>query len=306
MNPQRTPPTPRTRVISESGNASGSVPNLPSYCTDDSYRNVNIFKRKERTEEMEYKKEFAIFRTEMMSFLEKFGETQNENLKYIKSEISEIKNEIKTMKANTENFTQRLDQINSEMKEMKDNNTTIQNKMKHMEEELNQLKNQQNSDCTTPKSPVLCQQNLIHEIKAQCDREKNVVIVGISEINERNANSRRNHDNNEAMKIITTLYKDCPKPTKTIRLGKYIPNKNRPLKVCFNSSDIPKYLLRNKKNLQDKIQIYADQTPAQKEYLQLLKAELNKRIEDGEGDLIIKYIKGIPTITMNKTNQKNQ
>lgn len=307
MSVQRSPPV-HTREMSESASASGSTINTPNYYDDDEQRNVNIMKRKERTEETEYKKDFDNFRTEMMSFLENFGKTQNKNLKYIKEEISEIKNEIKTIKSTTTTFTQRFNEINIDIQDIKNDNTTTQNKIKHLQNEINEIKHQQTATSSTSKSPVSYQHNhnLILELKDRCEREKNIIIVGIPEINERNTHSRQNYDNAEAMKIITSLYENCLKPIKTIRLGKYIPNKSRPLKVCFDNIDVPKYLLRNKKKLQDNIQIYADQTPSQKQYLQTLKEELNKRIENGESDLVIKYIKGLPTITQNKTNQKNQ
>ncbi|CAG4957905.1 unnamed protein product [Parnassius apollo] len=41
-----------------------------------------------------------------------------------------------------------------------------------------------------------------------------------------------------------------------------------------------------------------DQTPVQKQYLKQLKEELKKRREKGKKDLIIKYIKGTPSIAI--------
>jgi hypothetical protein len=48
-----------------------------------------------------------------------------------------------------------------------------------------------------------------------------------------------------------------------------------------------------------------DQTPAQKKYVDTLKEELNKRTENGEKDLSIRYIKGLPKIITNKNAPKN-
>lgn len=108
------------------------------------------------------------------------------------------------------------------------------------------------------------------------------------------------------MKVITSLYENCPKPIKSIRLGKYIPTKNRPIKVCFDDTHTPRFLLRNKIKLHENIQIYADQTPTQKQYWQSMKEELQTRTNNGEKDLIMKYIRGVPRIVINKTNPKNQ
>ncbi|XP_045452345.1 uncharacterized protein LOC123661426 [Melitaea cinxia] len=76
-----------------------------------------------------------------------------------------------------------------------------------------------------------------------------------------------------------------------MRLGKYTPNKSRPIKVFFNNTDIPKCLVYNKQKLPKTIKIYSDQTPTQKLFMQQLRDELQKRTANGEKDLIIKYIK---------------
>ncbi|CAG4990702.1 unnamed protein product [Parnassius apollo] len=123
----------------------------------------------------------------MMKFLEEFGKTQNENLKYIREEISEIKNEIKTIKSTTKNFTQRFEQINSEIENIKYNHTATQNQIKNIESEITLIKDKQHIESSTDKSPVLCQENLILELKDRYDREKNIIIVGIPEINEKNS-----------------------------------------------------------------------------------------------------------------------
>lgn len=303
MSPQKT--ATNTTLISGSESASGSVPNLSTYSETDFQTNICLRKRKERPEEIDYKNDFEKFRTDMMKLLSEFGKTQNENLICIRHEISEIKNEIKTINSTTENITKNIEHINNEMKNMKSDQATTEIKIRQIETEICQLKDQQNIVCSTSKSPNLHHHNLFLELQDRCDRAKNIVIVGILEINDKNSNSRRNHDNNEVKRVLKSIYEECPNPIKSIRLGKYIPNKNRPIKIFFDCPSIPKYLLRNRKKLPEDIQIYSDQTPAQKEYLRLLKEELIKRIEKGEKDLIIKYVKGIPTIVTNN-HEKNQ
>lgn len=301
MSMQRTPP--HATLISGSESGSGSVPNLSTYCNEDFYSNVNSRKRKERTEENDYKKDFTQFRMEMMQFLEEFGKTQNNNLNLIREEISEIKNEIRTIKSTAENFTSRFEHLNTEIENIKAKTTTTEDKIKHIENEITQIKGNQHNSSSTSKFPDPCPENLILELKDRCDREKNIIIVGISELNDKNSKSRRDYDYEKVLNLITQLHDNCPKPIKTIRLGKYIPSKSRPIKVCFDNTHTPKCLLRSKTKTTENIYIYSDQTPRQKKYLQILKEELNKRTEDGEKNLTIRYIKGVPTITV--LNQKN-
>ncbi|CAH2109144.1 unnamed protein product [Euphydryas editha] len=300
---QRTPPS--NILISGSESVSGSVPNLSAYDDEDSYINVNPRKRKERTEIFNYQKDQQNFHREIMSLLEKFGQTQNENLIMIKEEIHTIKNEIKIIQSSNENLIQQLNQINLEIEKIKLNYTGAQNKIKAVEDEITIIKNQKCTCFLKPNSLPLVNENLILEVKDRFEREKNVIIVGISEKNDNNYKNRRQHDENKIMELISPLYVNCPKPIKTMRLGKYIPNKSRPIKVFFNNTDISKYLLSNKHKLPETVKIFSDQTPMQKLFMQELKDELQKRTANGEKDLIIKYIKGTPTIITNKTNKKN-
>lgn len=301
MNLSRTPP--KATLISGSESVSGSAPNLSTLSDEDLRDNITSRKRKERTEESDYKKEFMDFRKEMMNFLTNFGKTQTENLNQIKEQILDIKNEIKTIKLSTENFSQQLKLTNTEMANIKAKTTATEDKIKKIETEISQIKYEQQTKCAIPKSPVECHEDLILELKDRCHREKNIVIVGISEINDKNWKSRQQHDNLEIMKIITKLFQDCPKPIKSQRLGKYVQNKNRPIKVYFENSETAKYLLKNRTKLPENIQFFSDQTPKQKQYLESLKDQLNKRTQDGEENLTIKYVKGTPTIVT--ANQKN-
>lgn len=297
-------------MISETENAGGSVPNLATYTEDEDFpkkmNETNLSKRKVRTEEWEYKMDFANFKKEIMDLLQGFGKTQSENLTQIKDEILEIKSEIQTVKLATENFTHQFDRLNNEITNIKSQNSETQDKIRQIETEMTMLKIQKGAEASSSApQDVLASEELLHELKDRCDREKNIVVVGIPEKNEKNSKLRRNYDEEEVGKVISTLDKDCPKPIKSIRLGKYIPEKNRPVKVYFSDTNTPRSLLRQKSSLPENIQIYADQTPSQKQHWQSMKEELKKRTENGEKDLLLKYIKGIPKIITSTTNPKN-
>lgn len=78
-------------------------------------------------------------------------------------------------------------------------------------------------------------------------------------------------------------------------------NNPRPIKITLCEEDIVHNLIRKAKTLRDsnsfkKINISLDRTPRQLEHYKSLKRELNQRISDGETNLKIKYIRGIPKI----------
>lgn len=91
-------------------------------------------------------------------------------------------------------------------------------------------------------------------------------------------------------------------------LGKF-DGKIRPLKISLASaSDVFKTLGSSRKLKSDQIfnavRITSDKTPKQRLYFQNLRKELDKRRSDGESNLTIKYVKGIPSI-VNSAVQKN-
>lgn len=303
MSVPRTPP--HTTLISGSGGASGggSTPNLNT-CGDDMYVNLNTRKRKERSEEEDYRKDNECFRNDIMAFLNDFAKSQNDKLSFIKDELSEIKEEIKTIKSVTENFTQQITQINNDIENIKINNITTEEKINKIEREILEIKKSNTTD-NLSEAPSPLYENLILEFKERSEREKNVVIVGVPETNNSNYKSRQSYDMEESIKICKSIIENCPKPTKTMRLGKHISGKNRPLKLIFNDSDTPKLLLRNRVKFPETIKIYSDQTPAQNQYLLSLKKELQNRLDNGETNLTIKYNKGVPQIKQNNINQKN-
>lgn len=301
MSLQRTPPS-GTRI---SGSESDLVPNLSTY-GDADHVNFQPRKRKERAEVQECRNELANFRKDIMKFLEDFGRTQNENIKLVREEISEIKTEMKTIKSTAENFSKEIIKINSEIQNIKTANTHTEDKIKQIETEISQLK-KQNTNIPLSKSPALINEDLVLELKERYDREKNIVIVGILEKNDKNYNIRQTYDNQEVFKLLKTVYEECPMPTKCVRLGKYIPNRNRPIKAYFTNNEVTICILRNRSKLPENIKLYSDQTPSQMRYLQSLKEELTTRKDNGEKDLIIKYVRGKPTITtISKIAPKNE
>ena len=105
--------------------------------------------------------------------------------------------------------------------------------------------------------------------------------------------------------MCTTLLVADPE-LKVSRLGKFdsTPNKrSRPIKVVFSSeanviSTLKKLKKLKLKSIQKfaKISIFRDRTPMQIKIYNDVKTELNNRLQNGESNLKIKFIKGIPNI----------
>lgn len=88
------------------------------------------------------------------------------------------------------------------------------------------------------------------------------------------------------------------------------PNRNgcKPVKVTLAKTTDVAFLLKNRRHFADRHRIYieADLSPAQLKQLQDTKEELRNRRSNGEEDLVLKFVRGIPTITSkNLTSQQS-
>ncbi|KAL3272848.1 hypothetical protein HHI36_014309 [Cryptolaemus montrouzieri] len=87
--------------------------------------------------------------------------------------------------------------------------------------------------------------------------------------------------------------------------GKNIPNKPNPLRVTSSNPIYAKEILKHKNKLASgahkNMGVKDDKTPKQMDFLNKLRTELKRRIDNGEVGHTIKYIKGIPQIVENST-----
>lgn len=298
MSLPRTPPN--TLFACASGSGGGSNSNLSNYDDDEEQVNKNPRKRRPHTLEYDFKRDLAAFRTEMMNFMKESMNSQAENITRMRIDIQQ---EIKDFKSTTENLTQEYKKVNKALENITTEHKKTQDKIETIENDLSQLKNRHSNSQTQIHDN---EHDIIQEIQDRLQREKNIIMVGLPEKNDKNATERHNQDYDEVHKILKSIDRDCPKPNKILRLGKYNADRIRPLKIIFETPDTPRYLLKNRSKMSDNsTKIYSDQTPVQRKYIQSLQAELKEREKNGETNLSIKYIKGVPVITKIDTRSKN-
>lgn len=139
---------------------------------------------------------------------------------------------------------------------------------------------------------------VVNDIRGEIiERERracNVLILGLTEL-ESTAD-----DLTYVNKLLEEL-PDAPIVSKCIRIGKIIPNRIRPLKLFLKSNNEVKLLFRDKKFFDSKnLKLVNDSTPLEQKFLFDLRLELNNRIAAGENNLVIRYIRGIPRIVLQK------
>lgn len=291
------------KIISASG--SGSSPDIRTLHLQGEDQFVSHRKRKQP--ECDIQQQLSAFQltmsTDLKNSFKQFSQEQNQNIEKLCSEFAEMKLELVAIKTFTEtiildnkNIREELNVVKQQNKEFQSKLETLENKFDLTCEPLENVKNQQTSH-----PPC---EDLAAELFDRTLRAKNLVIVGISEISNNDTSQFLEHDRKEVLNVLRSIYPECPLPSKTYRLGRHNPGKMRPIKVCFETDIAPKHILRNKSMLKnDKLRIYSDQTPLQRQHMTELRKELSKRIENGETNLKIKYFKGTPKII--KSNQKN-
>lgn len=247
--------------------------------------------------------------TAMMELLTTSINAQNEATMKIKEDMASIKDQVLDIKKGMGLTEQKLASLQTDQTEtradvqrlVKSIHTTDQ-KLLSLESDFQSLKQKSNPPSTH--SAILEYDELLAELADQHTRKKNIIIAGIQEPTSSNSKERRDWDRSEIIQVINNAIENCPEPMKIMRIGKYNPDKTRPIKASFEKEETVKLILRNKNTLTNPtIKVYSDQTPYQINKLKNLKDELALRISNGEENITIKYIKGMPKIV--KTLPKN-
>lgn len=139
---------------------------------------------------------------------------------------------------------------------------------------------------------------LVKEMEDRQLRQSNVLFFGFPESKTNDWQKRKDEDTNLINNYIKNLTKSEQKyEFKAIRLGKYNPEKTRPIKAIFNDKQDAQKILKQKNNIPEEQKMYIkyDQTEMQRNYLQQVLMEFNNRINH-EKDIKIKYVNNVPTI----------
>lgn len=266
-------------------------------------------KKRKKPEQCDCSNEVKELRTEMTrmtTLLEKLVSSQDQTLASMRDSISEMSSEIKDIKASTSTFIREQSTIKNSIAELDSKLSTHEEKINILQSDFGALKAP--SPSSSGQFQPLSSEDTIREAHERFTRGKNVIISGLVEQHSSDAGENINKDEQEVLSVISTIVTDCPKPIKILRIGKYVPEKCRRIKVCFENQETTMALLRNKSKCPPEIKIFSDQTPLQQKFLNDLKVELARRKDEGEPDLTIKYVKGTPRIVKNVSKnypQKN-
>lgn len=150
-------------------------------------------------------------------------------------------------------------------------------------------------------------EEIIYEITERQKRKNNIVLFNIPEPDQRTSKSlQAESDKNVVADILTEVSPEISADNiKPVRLGTFSDSKSRPVKIKLENLDIIKTVLKNAKKLKSNqrfknIYITVDRTKNQLEQYRKVRQELAERINAGETNCRIKYVNGVPKVTLNQ------
>lgn len=210
----------------------------------------------------------------------------------LKTEVVQLQNDFEAMKislSKTPSYADVVSNLDKETKALKANIDEINVKIKRPID-------QQSAGSSGQSGQV---EITLTEMQERDARASNALIFGAQEATSDSIEERITHDTRIVKEMLNFVNANTTTDQlKIIRMGRYNPNKRRPIKVTFPSRETANMVLRNKNKVPKECGMYIkfDQTPMQRSYLLNLLAEKQKRTDQGENNLKIKYHAGIPKI----------
>ncbi|KAJ3655952.1 hypothetical protein Zmor_015059 [Zophobas morio] len=146
----------------------------------------------------------------------------------------------------------------------------------------------------------------VYEFEERQKRANNLMVFGIKE----GENLVKKEQTEKDVIFLKNMFSTvgvsvCENEISPMRCGKYDQGASlcRPVKVKLSSPDVVKKLVYDSRKLRDNedfknIRISTDRTPMQLELYREVKTELASRLDSGETNLTIKYIRGVPIVVM--------
>lgn len=227
----------------------------------------------------------------------KFDDLQQQ-IQVLLEEVNKIKENIQTRPSYADalkKIESANAKISSEVKEIKSTQqktiTDFVEARRIVDSLGDQMKNAQ------PQQPTLEVEPAVREVQERELRKKNLIIFGIAEIVSSPRPERIALDLSKSKEVISSV--DASIPLGNIachRVGKYSPEKKRPIKVILENPEDAFKVIKQKSKLAGDIYIKTDMTKLQRDYLLKVTTQLKERQSAGEADIIIKYVRGVPTI----------
>ena len=156
-------------------------------------------------------------------------------------------------------------------------------------------------------------ENVVQEVSERQRRGKNVIVFGLPETNADSKQERMKSDVAFLAELGGSIEVDVSQAADLLRLGKFDHAKtvnSRPLRISMPHERAVSTFLRAAGRLKGNerwknIRIAGDKTPMQLKLHREMRQQLNSRLAEGEKDLKLIYVRGLPTIVSSALPPEN-
>lgn len=225
---------------------------------------------------------------------------------------TDVMDAIRNLTAAVVNLTDKVDdikkndlaEINRNMKAVNSRLEMIENRISESEKRIESLEVKMEALETSEPSVPTCPEDIIGEIEDRSKRARNIIIHNLPESTSRDIQTRISSDKDKLENLFQSVNFETDMNTvKLHRIGKASKDKSRPMKVILNSPseanscmELFTPALKGTDPSLSALGVTRDKTIRERQYLNKLRDELDKRTHNGEENLTIKYRNGIPVI----------
>lgn len=201
------------------------------------------------------------------------------------------------LKSRLDVLTSRFDSLSTEIKNIREKVASLDARVLSLES---------HSSITNLSSPV---NEVIQEFSERERCKSNIIAYGIPESTSSNLASKFADDQQTIHSLISKLSIVATANPKVVRLGKFSTSTPRPIKCIFNSPNLAADILSSLRTTNlislgfpPKAKFVRDKTPLERKLLRTCHEELNSRTLNGETDLTITYLNGVPRVVSRSKN----
>lgn len=213
---------------------------------------------------------------------------------HLSTRVSSLESVVTEIKANFHSVLELLNEFKELKESLMDMRLGFNSALDKIKTEISSIKSDSsgNQNVQTPSShQVGSGDDVMHEISERQKRSCNLMIFNFPEKGEQ-------EDGNAAKALILDLTSDNIPIKSVSRIGRKNKNGYRSMRVTLHNAEDVRKVIRSKRNIDKSQKVFIDNdlTSQQRENLNNLKNEIKVRQQNGEQNLILKYVNGTPRI----------